>query len=160
MRAYLNKIHVTIMILSVVLAVAALVLSIVFAATSDGQIPVHFGLDGKADEYASAWEAISLPIILLVTNLTMVVMLLFVPLSAWNIPVKITENNAPILYREAALLVSLIGLLFSLMSLVGTICLYKAHEAAGYVTIGFTVLNVVIAIVFTVKMVVDGKRYA
>ena len=160
MRAYINKIHIVILAAALFLSVVAVILAIVFAATSGGEIPVKFDDAGQPLEYASAWDNIGLPLIFLVVNAMMLLFVLVAPVSIWNIPVTITEKNAPILYRDAAAMVCVIALIFGLMSFIGTVLLYFARNVASGIMIAGTASMVLTTIVFLIKMIVDGRKYA
>ena len=160
MRAYINTLHIATLAVAMVLSAAAVVVGIVFAATSGGEIPVKYDDAGQPLEYASAWENIVLPVVFLVVNAMMALFVLVAPTSIWNIPATVTEKNAPILYRDAASMVCVITLIFGLMSFIGTILLYTARKAASGIMTAGTVTMVLVSVVFLVKIVIDGRKYA
>ena len=159
-RAYIMTHHRIIEAVGLVMTLAGLIVGIVFAATAKGEVPIHFGMNGEVDKWGSAWEGIFLPIVLLITNISMSLMIRFVPLDKWNMPCMITENNAPIIYRNALSMVVLMGFCFGIMSLLGTIFMYKARNLMGPSILGACALMMVITTFYLIKSVVDGKRYA
>ncbi len=160
MRAYINTLHIIILTVAAVFSVSAVVVGIVFAATSGGEIPIKFDDAGQPLEYASAWENLGLPIVFLVANAMMDSFVLLAPVSIWNIPVTITEKNGPILYRDAAAMVCVITLIFGLMSFIGTVLLYTARKAASGIMITGTAMMVLTSIFFIIKIIRDGRKYA
>lgn len=159
-RAYIMTHHRIIEAVGLAMTIAGLIVAIVFAATTEGEVPIHFGMNGEVDKWGSAWEGISLPIILLITNIAMSLMIRFVPLDKWNMPCTVTENNAPFIYRNALSMVVGMILCFGLMSLLGTIFMYKARNLMGPSIIGACALMMVITTFYIIKSVVDAKRYA
>jgi len=159
-RAYITTYHKIIEAVAILLSVAAVIVCVVFALTSDGQVPIHFGLDGEPTAYGSAWSGLSLPVVMLITNLGMVAMICFVPVNTWNMPCKITENYAPYAYVRVITMIVLTMLCMGIMSLGGTICMYKARNVMGPFIIAMCVVLTIITIFYIVKLSVESKRYA
>ncbi|MBO4680011.1 MAG: DUF1648 domain-containing protein [Lachnospiraceae bacterium] len=158
-RAYIMTHHRIIEAVGLAMTLAGLIVGIVFAVTATGDVPIHFGLNGEVDKWGSAWEGISLPIILFITNIGMSLMIRFVPLEHWNMPCNVTENNAPVLYRNVLNMVVLMILCFGLMSLLGTVFMYKARNLMGPAIVGACALMMVITTYYLIKCVIDSKRY-
>ena len=159
-RAYITTYHRIIEAVALLLSLAALIVCIVFAVTSDGQVPLHFGLDGEPTSYGSAWAGLSLPCVLLVTNLGMSAMIRFVPINTWNMPCKIPEKYAPFAYVRVITMVVLTMLCMGIMSLGGTICMYKARHIMGGFIIAMCVVLTIITVYYMVIISVESKRYA
>ena len=159
-RAYITAYHRIIEAVALMLSLAALIVCIVFALSSDGQVPLHFGLNGEPTEYGSAWSGLSLPCVLLITNLGMAAMIRFVPVNTWNMPCKITENYAPVAYVRVITMIVLTMLSMGIMSLGGTICMYKARQIMGGFIIAMCVVLTIITVYYIVIISVESKRYA
>ncbi|MCR5720906.1 MAG: DUF1648 domain-containing protein [Lachnospiraceae bacterium] len=159
-RAYILFWHKIVEAAYLIFSLAAMIIYIIFAASTKGEIATHFAFDGTPDAYGSAWEGLAFPITMLITNIALSAMVHFLPVQSWNMPGQVTERNAPFRYRNAISMVVLIGLCVSLMSLLGTIFMFKARALMGPVTIGLCVIMTVIIILYSVKTYRDSKRYA
>ena len=159
-RAYILFWHRIVEAAYLIFSLAALIVYIIFAASTEGEIATHFALDGTPDAYGSPWEGVVFPVVMLITNIAMSAMVHFLPVQSWNMPGTVTEQNAPFRYRNAISMVVLIGLCMSLMSLLGTIFMFKVKSLMGPVSIGLCVVMTVIIIFYAVKTYRDSKRYA
>lgn len=159
-RAYILFWHKTVEAAYLIFSLAAVIVFIIFAASTDGEIATHFALDGTPDAYGSPWEGMVFPIIMLITNIALSAMVHFLPVQSWNMPGQVTERNAPFRYRNAISMVVLIGLCVSLMSLLGSIFMFKVRSLMGPVTIGLSVVMTVIIIFYAVKTYKESKIYA
>lgn len=99
------------------LALAVTVGIIVYTAMSYGQlpeyVPLHFGMDGEADSWGARHTVLFMPA-LAVFCYALIAISSFFP-KAFNMPVEITAENAPRLYRATRTGLLLINLQTSLM---------------------------------------------
>lgn len=159
-RAYILFWHRIVEAAYLIFSLAAVIIFIIFAALTKGEIPTHFAFDGTPDAYGSPWEGMIFPIVMLITNIAMSAMVHFLPVQSWNMPGQVTERNAPFRYRNAISMVVLIGLCMSLMSLLGSIFMFKVRFLMGPVTIGLSVVMTLIIIFYAVKTYKESKIYA
>lgn len=75
------------------------------------QIPSHFGASGQPDAYGGKGHLIFMYVIMLLTYLLMLVCT-FIPKS-WNLPVRITERNAPLACQYARSLIVMLTLVIN-----------------------------------------------
>ncbi|MBR6307473.1 MAG: DUF1648 domain-containing protein [Lachnospiraceae bacterium] len=159
-RMYFRTSHKIAEIIAYAVTVVSVILAIVFAATSEGEIATHFNLAGQADKYGSPWSAIVLPIVMLLSNLMMLAIFRFVPISSWNMPAKVTDSNRPYVYNDIIWVVLITMLMMAFISLLSVIGMFFFREHYGVMIIGITVVGMIIMTVFIIKSVIDSKRYA
>ena len=158
-RMYFRTSHRIAEIIAYVVTVLSVILAVVFAATTEGEIATHFNLAGEADKYGSPWSAIVLPIIMLLSNLMMLVIMRFVPISSWNMPAKVTDANRPYVYGDTIWVVVITMLMMAFISLFSVIGMFFFRESYGAMIIGITVVGMVVMTVFIIKSVIDSKKY-
>ena len=159
-RAYITTYHKIIEAVAIIISVAAVIVGIVFALTAEGEVPIHFGLNGEPTAYGSAWSGFFLPIVLLVSNLGISGLLRFVAVETWNMPCEVPESYAPFAYRDCITMMVLMQLLFGIMSILGTIFMYTARNLMGpSIMICCGILMIVTGFYF-VKIIIMSKRYA
>ena len=127
-RPYIKKIHIILLIASIMISLAALILGFVYALTSDGPVPMHFDLQGNVNGYGSPWGIVIMPAVSVVMVITMGAVMLLVPADSWNIGIghlRYTRKN--LVYAECALMIALMALEFALFSLAFTICIMSSH---------------------------------
>ncbi|MBO4824284.1 MAG: DUF1648 domain-containing protein [Lachnospiraceae bacterium] len=159
-REFIRPGHRIAVIVSFVILLISIILAIVLAATTEGEIPTHFDFFGEIDAYGSPWTAVLLPAIMLLTNLGSLAIIALVPISSWNMPAKITDANRPFVYNDALWTVVITMLTMSLIALVGTIFMFFVREGFGIAVTGVLVVGIGAMVVFLVKSVIDSKRYA
>lgn len=159
-REFLRPGHRIAVIVSFIILLVSLILAIVLAATTEGEIPTHFDFFGEIDAYGSPWTAVLLPAIMLLTNLGSLAIIALVPISSWNMPAKITDANRPFVYNDALWTVVITMLTMSLIALVGTIFMFFVHEGFGIAVTAVLAVGIIAMAVFIVKSVIDSKRYA
>ena len=158
-REFIRPGHRIAVIVSFVILLISIILAIVLAATTEGEIPTHFDFFGEIDAYGSPWTAVLLPAIMLLTNLGSLAIIALVPISSWNMPAKITDANRPFVYNDALWTVVITMLTMSLIALVGTIFMFFVHKGFGIAVTGVLVVGIIMMAVFLVKSVIDSKRY-
>lgn len=159
-REFLRPGHRIAVIVSFIVLLISLILAIVLAATTEGEIPTHFDFFGEIDAYGSPWTAVLLPAIMLLTNLGSLAIIALVPISSWNMPAKITDANRPFVYNDALWTVVITMLTMSLLALTGTLCMFFAKGAFGIAVTVVLAVGIIMMAVFLVKSVIDSKRYA
>ncbi|MCR4678240.1 MAG: DUF1648 domain-containing protein [Lachnospiraceae bacterium] len=158
-REFLRPGHRIAVIVSFIILLVSIILAIVLAATTEGEIPTHFDFFGEIDAYGSPWTAVLLPAIMLLTNLGSLAIIALVPISSWNMPAKITDANRPFVYNDALWTVVITMLTMSLIALVGTIFMFFVHEGFGIAVTAVLAVGIIAMAVFIVKSVIDSKRY-
>ncbi len=158
-REFLRPGHRIAVIVSFIILLVSLILAIVLAATTEGEIPTHFDFFGEIDAYGSPWTAVLLPAIMLLTNLGSLAIIALVPISSWNMPAKITDANRPFVYNDALWTVVITMLTMSLIALVGTIFMFFVREGFGIAVTAVLAVGIIAMAVFIVKSVIDSKRY-
>ena len=158
-REYIRPCHRIAVIVSFIILLVSLILAIVLAATTKGEIPTHFDFFGEIDSYGSPWTAVLLPAIMLLTNLGSLAIITFVPISSWNMPAKITDANRPFVFNDAVWTIVITMLTMSLLALTGTICMFFAHGAFGIALTAVLAVGIGAMAVFLIKSVIDSKRY-
>ena len=158
-REFLRPGHRIAVIVSFIILLVSIILAIVLAATTEGEIPTHFDFFGEIDAYGSPWTAVLLPAIMLLTNLGSLAIIALVPISSWNMPAKITDANRPFVYNDALWTVVITMLTMSLIALVGTIFMFFVHEGFGIAVTAVLAVGIIMMAVFLVKSVIDSKRY-
>lgn len=159
-RLYFRTSHRIAEIIAYVVTVLSVILAVVFAATTEGEIATHFNLAGEADKYGSPWSAIVLPIIMLLSNLMMLAIVRFVPISSWSMPAKVTDANRPYVYGDTIWVLVITMLMVAFISLFSVIGMFFFRESYGAMIIGITVVGMVVMTVFIIKSVIDSKKYA
>lgn len=158
-REFIRPGHRIAVIVSFIILLVSIILAIVLAATTEGEIPTHFDFFGEIDAYGSPWTAVLLPAIMLLTNLGSLAIIALVPISLWNMPAKITDANRPFVYNDALWTVVITMLTMSLIALVGTIFMFFVHEGFGIAVTTVLAVGIIMMAVFLVKSVIDSKRY-
>ena len=122
------------------------------------QVPIHFDLSGTPDRWGSRATIFMLPVIAAVVYAIMTAVSRIKPWY-WNIPAKVTEENAVRVYAATARLMRVVKL--EVMALVGMLLwLVVASAHAGRTTEGWMPLVGAVSLVATVfaGMVVVRRR--
>ncbi|MFD0954297.1 DUF1648 domain-containing protein [Virgibacillus natechei] len=96
------------------------------------EVPIHFNAAGEADNWGGRGSIFMLPLL----SLPMFMLLFFLGKAPHihNYPVKVTEQNAPKLYRESRLLLAAMN--FEMVAIFALITWEMAHTAQGNATMG------------------------
>lgn len=62
-------------------------------------------------------EEVVLSVSMLATNIILVLSLHFMPANLWNMPVKVTEHNALMVYKDTAYMMAIMLLIFGLFTM-------------------------------------------
>ncbi len=121
-KPYITKVHIVIEILAGAIALAAVLIAVGFALTADGPVAMHYDMQGNVNGWGSAWGAVVMPIIMLITGAGMSAVVHFVPAETWNTGIRrIRPSRKNIVYSDCALMIVLLELEFALFSLAFTI---------------------------------------
>ena len=108
-----------------IIHLAALVYSIVKAASAEGLIPVKYSLSGEVLRYGSPYTMVFLPAAMFVCGLVIVLVLHLVPAELMNIPVTVNEDNALRVYEETAFMTAVTVLQTALFSFAASVLFLK-----------------------------------
>jgi len=121
-KIYIKKFHIILEILSLVLALAALLVAIVFAAIEDGPVPTHYSFDGKPDAWGSAWGGVILPVIMLLSTAGMSAVIHLTSPDAWNLGIRnIRPSRRTLIISDACTMMAMIEFGMAAFSLAFTL---------------------------------------
>ena len=136
------------LIVEIAAIVSVLALWILVAATYSelpDVIPVHYDATGQADAYGDKSKILELPVIATVLYAGLTILSRFPQI--FNYPVRITENNASMQYRNAARMLRCVK--FSIVLIFGGIVLQTIRNVGGHTEgLGTWSLPVTLAIIF------------
>lgn len=115
-----------------ILLITMFVYAIVMFNRLPNEVPIHFNAAGEADNWGGKGSIFILPLI----SIPMFMLLFFLGKAphTHNYPVKITEQNAPKLYRESRLLLAAMN--FETVAIFALITWEMAQSAQGNGTLG------------------------
>ncbi|UJL45374.1 DUF1648 domain-containing protein [Virgibacillus sp. NKC19-16] len=122
-----------------ILIITMFVYAIFMYSKLPDEVPIHFNAAGEADNWGGKGAIFMLPFI----SLPMFMLLFFlgrVP-HTHNYPVKVTEQNAPKLYRESRLMLSVIN--FEVVAIFSLITWEMAQSAQGNGAMGIWMIVLV-----------------
>ncbi|MCA9243541.1 MAG: DUF1648 domain-containing protein [Phycisphaerales bacterium] len=124
-------------------------LPLYYAGDLPEKIPTHFGLDGAPDAWGDKNNLIALPIIGVLPCVILAIVR-FVPVKYWNIPVRVTAENAERQYRLAR---DMVATLLALIPLAMAGLVWQLLEATKAERIGpgfYVALGVMLGATFTI----------
>lgn len=161
-RQYIKLPHIIMLVLSYVFMVASIIMALVYVVNSAGtEVPTHFDISGEADAYGSAGSIMMLPVIFLITNISLTFMLFFYSFEYWNHPMKkINPNAAKYVYSDDAWLLTFTVFSFSVLSAAYVATAVYNPSLFTVVLIPIVVILLVVTTGLIVKMNMDNKKYA
>lgn len=157
MKPYITFKTLIVEIIGMLMMVASLIYAVIVAATTKGKIPISYDIHGEVTKYGSPAVLIIMPVSMLFVGLIMCLILHVLPSSAWNMPVKVKEEKALIVYSDVAFMLGLIILEFGAFTLFSTLT-YSCGDTV--VVIGTIVLCVACAVTIIgsiVKVIHDNR---
>lgn len=123
-----TKVHIALEILGYVFFLGAFIVAVVACATVE-EIPWKFDAAGNITRYGSPGALFILPAALLFTNVIMSLGMHFLPANVWNVPFTIRPGREIAVYRDMAMMIVIMVLLFGLFSAGFTFLLFKDLRA-------------------------------
>jgi uncharacterized membrane protein len=108
MKQKYTKLQLVLELITILVLIGMYVYLLINWNTIPDQIPGHYNSAGEVNRWGNKSELIALPIISTVLYLLMSVVLLFP--TNWNIPAKVTENNIGTIYSNIRYMMILIKL--------------------------------------------------
>lgn len=130
--------------------VAGMLLLIVFWRDMPDSVPIHFNIQGEPDGWGSKYSLIMVPIIAI--GLFALCTVLEDKTKFYNIPFKITEDNAQIQYQLARSMINVTKNLSTILLMV--ISCYSIFQADGAQGRGLTVCISIIVGILILSIVV------
>lgn len=160
-KLYFDRAMKIVEILSYVFLIGSIVYLVVFSKTHPvGTVATHFNANGEPDAYGNPMEMVLLPCIFLLVNITMSVLIRFVPLDTWNYPIKtINPAAAPFIYKITLWMMVGIMFLFGAMSLYMSLITGKGGVLLKVGTVGFLVLVTIVTLGDIIATVRINKRF-
>lgn len=158
-RAYIRPVHIIMEIASYALMVVALIISIIFATRIDGKIPTHFDFYGNPSGYGSPWVLIIFPAIMIITGLIISLTIHKLNPKHWNMPVKVTEKNALIVYGHTVSMICAFLLEMAIYTLYFSIRMGLQNPGSMVSAIILVVVIFATMAYFIYKTIQDGKKY-
>lgn len=126
-KLYITKAHVAVEIISYVVMLASFVLCIYAMKTLPDEIPTHYDLQGNVDGYGSPGSIIILPVIMLISNMTISLLMHFLSPSFYSMPFKIKPGRELRQYKDVIWMLVIMELMFSLFTFVCTWSQYTCN---------------------------------
>lgn len=136
-KSYIVKKHIIAEIVTFALLFAALGIAIYGAVTIDHDILVRYGTDTESS-YGSPSGLLSMPIIMLITDIIMSVMVHALPERFYNLPFKPKPGREKIMLKHSVSMIITMEFFMAVFSLGVTILMY--HEKIGMVLVASMVL--------------------
>lgn len=92
---------------------AGFVMTIFYYPSLPEKIPTHFNGRGEPDDWSGKQTIFILPVITAVLYGVMMIVIKYVPVKYWNMPVKITPENAAVQYGLARNLMRMMNVIVS-----------------------------------------------
>lgn len=157
-KQYITLGHVIFEIVSYVLLLAGIIYIIIFSSLHPGEIPMKYDWEREVLATGSPLSLLSLPIIMAVANGSISLCIHLLPVSTWNMPVKVKAEHAVPVYRDTVWMMVLFELEIALYSL-----FFLLDMTIGKKTLlgGMTILLVIAlfgTIIFSMVRVVHDNR--
>ena len=158
-RSYIRMYHKIMEIAGYIFIIISIIVGVVYANSAGGQqVPTHFDIHGNPDQYGSPWTILIMPIMMMVVCAIISISLHLVKPTSWNMPVKVTESNAPYLYRDVADMFAIMIVEFAVFALVETIL--ATVGKSGNVALPIVLVSIVMVTTFgsIARCVIDGRK--
>lgn len=156
-REYISFPQVIGEIISYLIAVAATIYGVVLGLTIKGPVPTHYNYAGVPDGYGSAWTALIMPLTMLALNIILSYTVHFGNPKRWNMPFRINEEKAVLIYHDMVWMYTVVRLIFALLALMFTITVFKSGSALSVFSIATVVLLILSTIVFSIIAYMHNK---
>lgn len=138
--------------------IAALVITIIKAATTSGKIPTNYNFAGEVTNYGSAWTMLMIPCTMIFVAVVCSVMLHVTPASSWNLSVKVTPENEDVVHTDFAFLVTLEMLESGVFALLTPLLFGAGGLFVGIAAGGYCVVVTITLVIGLVIIKADSKR--
>lgn len=99
--------------LPLIFVAASFAIAIYYFPLLPEKIPTHFNGKGEPDDWGSKKMVFLLPVITAALYATLMFVLKFIPIQYWNMPVKITPENAAFQYSLARNMIRVLNVLIA-----------------------------------------------
>ncbi len=144
-------------IISIVLMIIAIVIAIIFAASTTERIPIKYNFAGEVTGYGSAATAVMLPVMMLFTVLIMILIVHLCPKEFFNVPVKTRPETELKVYTDCIWMIAIMDLLMAIFTLWETISFINMSDGGILPTVIFVAAIFTDIIFFLVKIIMDNR---
>lgn len=120
-NAFFTKGRIIFEIITYVILIAAILFTLIFALQTKGDVPIRYDKNGDVSGYGSAWVLMFLPITMTFTNGIISLVMHLVPVSAWNMHIKVNPGKEFIVYGDMIKMMLGCMMILSVFTLVETV---------------------------------------
>ena len=120
-NAYFTKGRIIFEIITYVILVVAVFYVLIFALQTKGEVPIRYDMKGNVSGYGSPWVLLFLPVSMIFTNGIISLVLHLVPVTAWNMHIKVNPGKEFIVYGDMIKMMLGCMMILSVYSLIETI---------------------------------------